>query len=157
MSLYRFARAAVNIYAKLFFRVEYHGRENEPQDKDKAIIVISNHSSFNDALFTANAVKRDLSFIIKSSLIKHPLLGKFLTACNTIPIDRGNSDMQAIRVACKSVAEGKSIGVYPQGTRIPGSPPKPEQAMAGIGLIASRSKASFLPVAIWLKRIWTIL
>ena len=146
MSFYGFARAVTGIYAKLFYRAEYHGRENEPEGG--RIIVLSNHSSFTDPIFTSNAIKRELTFIARSSLEKHFLLRSILRACHIIPIKRGESDIQALRIVCAALEEEKSLGIYPQGTRMPGVKPEPEQAMAGIGLMASRGKATLLPVAI---------
>ena len=144
---FRAARAVTNFLAKILYRVSYYGREND--DGEGICIVLSNHTSFTDPVFTANAVKkRDLVFIAKESLTGHGLFGKFLLACNVIPIRRGESDIQALRTACGALGEGKSLAIYPQGTRMPGVGPLPEQAMAGLGLMASRSKASLLPVAI---------
>ena len=144
---YRGMRAACGFLAKLLYRVSYYGREND--SGEEACIVLSNHTSFVDPALTANAVKkRDLVFIAKESLSGHGLFGKFLLACNMLPIRRGEGDIQALRSACGTLAEGKSLGIYPQGTRMPGIDPQPEQAMAGIGLMASRSKAALLPVAI---------
>ena len=146
MSFYNFVRKAVLLYGKIVYRVEFHGRENEPEGG--SLVVISNHSSFSDALFTANAVKRELTFIAKESLARHKFLAWVLKRCHAITIKRGEGDMQAVRSACSVLSGGGSLGVYPQGTRMPGSAPKPEEAMAGIGLIASRCKATFLPVTI---------
>ncbi|MBP5154979.1 MAG: 1-acyl-sn-glycerol-3-phosphate acyltransferase [Clostridia bacterium] len=144
---YRAARAVTNFLALILYRVSYFGRENDTGEGN--CIVLSNHTSFTDPVFTANAVKkRDLVFIAKESLTGHGLFGKFLLACNVLPIRRGESDIQALRSACGTLSEGKSLGIYPQGTRMPGKDPEPSQAMAGIGLMASRSKADLLPVAI---------
>lgn len=145
MNFYRFVRGAVGIYAKLVYRVKYYGRENEPAEGK--LIILSNHSSFSDAIFTACSVKRDISFIAKSTLTKNPFLNWIFKGCNVITINRGDGDLQALRTACGALDEGKTLGIYPQGTRTHGAP-KPEQAMAGVGLMASRSRASLLPVAI---------
>ena len=147
MSFYRFARAVMGVYVKIFYRVEYFGRENEPSP-DVPTIVLSNHSSFIDPVFTAKAVRRDLTFIAKSTLAEHFPLGLLLKLCRAVTIRRGESDVQAVRTVCGELASGKSLGIYPQGTRMPGVVPSPEQALAGVGLMASRSKAALLPVAI---------
>ncbi|MBO4452771.1 MAG: 1-acyl-sn-glycerol-3-phosphate acyltransferase [Clostridia bacterium] len=145
MSFYRVARFATGLYLKVFYRVKYVGRENVPDTG--AAIIMSNHSSFADALFTANAVKRDITFIARSSLTKNKVVDFIFRLCHVITVNRGESDMQAMRKSCAVLAEEKCFGIYPQGTRLPG-PPLPDQAMAGIGLIASRSKAPVVPVAI---------
>lgn len=52
---YKILRAIARVYSKLVYRVEYHGRENEPQSGE--YIAISNHSSFADVMFTACPLK----------------------------------------------------------------------------------------------------
>lgn len=147
LKTYRGMRAVTGFLAKLLYRVSYYGREND--SGEGVCIVLSNHTSFVDPALTANAVKkRDLVFIAKESLSGHGLFGKLLLACNMLPIRRGEGDIQALRKACGALDSGTSLGIYPQGTRMPGVDPLPEQAMAGIGLMASRSKAALLPVAI---------
>ena len=146
MSFYRFARAVTGALAKVFYRVRYHGRENEPQGG--TVIVLSNHASLVDPVFTANAVRRELTFVAKSDLAGSTPFGLLVKYCRAITVRRGESDLQAVRAVVSALNEGKSLGIYPQGTRMPGAAPSPEQALAGVGLMASRTKATLLPVAI---------
>lgn len=146
MSGYKFVRFVGNIYAKLFYRVEYIGRENEPTEG--GCIVIANHSSFFDPISVACALKRPVFFMGKSTLLKHKPMQWLFKACNVVPVNRGESDIAALRKMCDIVDSGNPTGVFPQGTRIRCDAPKHEEAMAGIGLIANRTKAPFLPVAI---------
>lgn len=146
MSVYGFARALVNAYSKIFFRTEYIGRENEPEDGN--YIAFSNHTSFNDPIFTACAVKKQISFIAKSTLAKNPFMNWLFRKCDVITINRGESDIHAMRVAVNAVEDGKVIAIYPQGTRQPDTELVPSLAQPGIGLIAKKTKAPLLPVTI---------
>lgn len=143
---YRFVRGAATLYAKLFYRVEFHGRENEPGEGP--LLVISNHSSFTDPVFTACALKRQIHFMAKSDLEKHGFLRFVFKHAGVYTVNRGESDLRAMRISTESLAKGECIGIYPQGTRMPGVTPSKEQSMAGIGLIAKKQKPAVLPVTI---------
>ena len=146
MSAYKVVRVLARGLAKLLYRVEFHGRENEPTEG--GFIAFSNHSSFADPIFTACAVKQPLFFMAKSDLMNFKPLGLLLKACNVVPVNRGESDIAALRKTCDIIKRGDCVGIYPQGTRIPTECPKTEEALAGIGLMATRTKATLLPVTI---------
>ena len=87
-------------------------------------------------------------FMAKSELEKVFIMRWFFRWCNVVPIRRGESDIAALRKTCELLNDGKSVGIYPQGTRIPCQSPDPETALAGLGLMASKTKATLLPVTI---------
>lgn len=146
MNAYSIIRGIGMVYAKLFYRIEFHGRENVPEDG--ACIAIANHSSFADPFAVACAIKRQTFFVAKSDLAKNGFLRWVLNACGAVTINRGESDIAALRKVCEIVNKGNIAGIFPQGTRIPCEAPDAETVQAGIGLIAGRSKAPLLPIAI---------
>ena len=143
---YKILRAIARVYSKLVYRVEYHGRENEPQSGE--YIAISNHSSFADVMFTACPLKRQIHFVAKGSLQKNPFMRLICRLAGVIPINRGASDIDAVRTCVSLVKGGECLGIYPQGTRMPGVRPEPELALAGVGLMAARTGVPLLPVTI---------
>lgn len=146
MNAYGIVRGIGMVYAKLFYRIEFHGRENVPTEG--ACIAIANHSSFVDPFAVACAIKRQTFFVAKSDLAKNGLLRWVLKICGAVTINRGESDIAALRKVCEIVNNGNIAGIFPQGTRIPCDAPDVETVQAGIGLIAARSKAPLLPIAI---------
>ncbi len=146
MSAYKFVRGLAWVIAKVAFRAEFHGRENEP--KEGGYIAFSNHTAFFDPIFTAGAVKQPLFLLGKSELLDNPVMKLIIKSCNVIVINRGESDIAALRKTCDVLKDGKNVGIYPQGTRIPCGSPDPESVRAGMGLMASRTKATLLPVTI---------
>ena len=146
MSFYKVVRALALAYAKVVYRVSVHGKENEPIDGP--FIVFSNHTSFADPILTACAVKHELSFLAKSDLEKVGILRWLFKKCNVVTINRGESDIAALRKSCEIVKHGGCPAIYPEGTRIPQTAPEAEKAQAGIGLMATRTKATLLPVTI---------
>ncbi len=146
MTLYQVVRGFAYFVAKIGYRAEFYGLENEPTEG--GVIVFSNHSSLVDPFFTAPAVKRPLHFMAKSDLQKSRFMKWLFNKCNVVAINRGESDIAALRKVCDVVASGGCVGIYPQGTRIECENPDPETALAGMGLMASRAKATLLPVTI---------
>lgn len=146
MSGYKFIRFVGSVYSKLFYRIEFHGRENEPAEG--GCIAIANHSSYFDAFAVACALKRQVFFVAKSDLLGSKFMAWVLKICDAVTINRGESDIAALRKVCEIVNAGNIAGVFPQGTRIPCDSPDEETAQAGIGLIAARSKAPLLPMAV---------
>ncbi len=146
MSGYSVLRAVGGFAAKVVFRVQYHGIENEPTEG--AYIAFSNHTTFFDPILTACAVKRPLYFMAKSELQNNFIMRWLFKLANVVPVRRGESDIAALRKTCDLLAEGKNVGIYPQGTRIKCDAPQPESALAGLGLMATKTKATLLPVTI---------
>jgi len=62
------------------------------------------------------------------------------------PINRNGVDYKAIRTTLKLLAEGKVVGLFPEGTR--STTGIPQKAQPGAALIAARSKAPILPIAV---------
>jgi 1-acyl-sn-glycerol-3-phosphate acyltransferase len=62
------------------------------------------------------------AYVLKQELIRVPLFGSYLKQCGMIPVDRrggGNALKQLLKAARAAVAEGRSILIYPEGTRTP--------------------------------------
>lgn len=64
------------------------------------------------------------AYVLKQDLIRVPLFGSYLKQCGMIPVDRegGGSALKQLRKAARAaVAQGRSILIYPEGTRtLPG-------------------------------------
>jgi 1-acyl-sn-glycerol-3-phosphate acyltransferase len=62
------------------------------------------------------------AYVLKRELIGVPLFGSYLKRCGMIPVDReggGSALKQLLRAARTAVAQGRSILIYPEGTRMP--------------------------------------
>ncbi|HUL05193.1 MAG TPA: 1-acyl-sn-glycerol-3-phosphate acyltransferase, partial [Candidatus Acidoferrum sp.] len=62
------------------------------------------------------------AYVLKQELIRVPLFGSYLKQCGMIPVDRqggGSALKRLLKAARAAVAEGRSILIYPEGTRTP--------------------------------------
>ncbi len=110
------------------------------------LVVVANHGSYLDPPLLGHALGRPVDFMAKAELFSIPLLGQILRACGAYPVKRGSSDREAIRTATARLSEGRAIGVFLDGTRQKDG--RVNKPMAGAALLAARSGANLLPVAI---------
>ena len=85
---------------------------------ENGAVYISNHVSWFD-VFVLAAELPHYSFIAKSELRKIPLFGYGAEAAGIVFLDRDNrkAAFESYKLAAKEVERGRSIVVYPEGTR----------------------------------------
>ena len=141
--LYRCTQTIFFLYFKIFHRFRVSGLEHVPSDG--AFLLASNHVSFFDPPALGCRVPRDLHYFARKSLFKG-LLGKLITAFNSIPVDRGSADVSSFKKALKVLDKGSPLLVFPEGTRsLDGSL---QAAKAGVGLIAIKASVPVLPARV---------
>lgn len=100
---------------------EIRGQERLPHGP---CIVASKHQSAWDTMIFAHLFHRP-SFVLKKELTQIPFFGKALLHAGMIPVDRsgGAQTLKAmVATARHFVAQGRSIVIFPEGTRVsPGS------------------------------------
>ena len=143
--LYAIAKPIVSLLLKTILPVKFHNRERLAQDPP--YIVIANHSSMLDpVIIGVGVIGHQVRFIGKKELTKNKLAAWLFKQLRMIPVDRHNSDMEAMRACMRVTKEGGILGIFPEGTR------HHEGLMTemenGIGLIALRSRVPLMPVYI---------
>lgn len=140
---YYFARGIARFVFRLFYKIEYLGKENIPEGG--GYIVAANHRSLADPVFIGLAFRERLYYMAKKELFVFPLKYLF-RALGAFPVDRGAGDTGALTVAEDIVREKKILGIFPQGKRAKNNEPlKPK---SGVAVIAKATKADILPVNI---------
>lgn len=125
-------------------RWEVSGKENLPASG--GLILAANHTSYWDPVVVCCMTDRPVYFMAKSELFSVPLLGKFLKKVGVFPVHRDRLDRVAIRTALKYLAEGKVVGIFPEGSR--SHTGELLQPHPGAAMLALKSKAPVLPVAV---------
>lgn len=144
MNLYKFGRFVCGLIMKPMYRFNVVGKENVP--KEGPVIICSNHISNFDPPTVGVTCPREISFMAKEELFSNKLLGGILRRVNAFPIKRGMKDRNALREALSILKEGKTLGLFPEGTRSKTGELK--QGLAGAGFFALRSEATVIPCAI---------
>jgi 1-acyl-sn-glycerol-3-phosphate acyltransferase len=128
----------------LFYRLRVLNAGRIPEGP---LLVCANHSSAMDPLFVCFSFGRGrhVRFMAKRELMEAPVLGAFLSSVGVFAVDRGRSDVNAVKTAMRILRDGGIVGIFPEGTR------RREDgagARTGAVMLASRTGASLLPVYI---------
>ncbi|WP_245926177.1 lysophospholipid acyltransferase family protein [Sulfoacidibacillus thermotolerans] len=129
----------------LIFRISVQGANHIPEQG--ALLICSRHISNWDPLLIGISMKRPVSFMAKEELFRFKPLGMLIKSVHGFPIHRGGNDRAAIKTALHILSLGGALVLFPEGTRNrTGKGLNPLQR--GAALLASRSQAAILPVAI---------
>lgn len=141
---YRFCRRIVWLLLKTLLRIRVEGVQSLP--REGGVILAGNHTSFVDPPLVGICVQRELSFLAKKELFQIPILGGILPHLNVIPVNREGMTRQTLKKAVEILRQGKTILVFPEGTR--SKTGDLGRAKAGIGFLAAASECQVVPVAI---------
>lgn len=141
-SFYRAVRALAWFLCKIIFPTKVSGVENVPADG--SVLICSNHVSMVDPVLIAISMKRQISFLAKKELFGTKFTNWFFTNLGMVPVDRGASDIAAMRVCIETLNEGRMLGIFPQGHRY--KQDENREIQSGAAMMALRSKAVVVPV-----------
>lgn len=142
--MYYIGRAICRFFLCLFGRPKYIGTENIPESG--GVILAPNHISHVDPPAVGSGIRRQVHFMAKDDLFRVPVLGLLINSVGAFPVKRGTADRKAVRRAIELLDEGRVICIFPEGKRSKdGNLQEPE---LGIGLIALKSRAPIVPVAV---------
>lgn len=131
----------------LNYRVHITGIENLPKDNTN-VCYISNHQSLLDICAYVGILKLKASPIAKIEVLKAPFVGSFAKGVGAILLDRKSpkSSIKAILDGTKELKEGKSVIIFPEGTR--SKDLKMNEMKAGSYKMALRAESTIVPLTI---------
>lgn len=135
-------------FAGLQIEADLSALENLPENTP--LIFMANHQSQFDIPIIMSALSDYYpAFMAKKSLFNIPLLGWSFAAGGHIPVDRSNrrKAMQSLEYAVKTAQKGRSILIYPEGTRQK-STEKLGKFKTGGMIIALKSGLPVVPVVL---------
>jgi len=143
--LYKVARVLAAFFLHTLMPSKMTGAEK--LKREAPFILISNHNSMLDPFVLAYKVKRyPITFLGKKELVKSRF-GKWLFGqLGMISVDRGHTDMEAMRACMKVLKGGGVLGIFPEGTRHHEG--VMEHIESGVALIALRSGVPLVPIYI---------
>ncbi len=136
----------IRVFAGLFYKIEYSGRENIPQDK--RFIVAPNHISYFDPFLMGEATDRPIAFMGKKELFEvNELLSKTLDRLACFAVNREKLEVSTIKTALNIFKTDKwLLGIFPQGGIRRNK--KIEKINKGFAVLAKQMKTDILPVSI---------
>ena len=138
-------------------RIRVQGRENLV--KGRPVVVVANHQCEWETYFLQVLVT-PLSTVLKKELLSVPFFGWGLRMVQPIAIDRGqpaNALKQIIKQGKERIQDGRSVLIFPEGTRV-----KPGASKAfnkGAAMLATSTNAPILPIVhnagyLWPSNAW---
>lgn len=137
-------------FLRILFRPVLEGAENIPASGP--VILASNHLSFSDSFFFPLMVPRRIIFLAKAEYftgrgVKGRFSRLFFSAAGCVPIDRasGSAAEAALVTGARVLADGRPLGIYPEGTRSPDG--KLYRGKTGVARLALQTGVPVVPVA----------
>ncbi len=122
------------------------GRDLIP--KTGALILVSNHLNNVDPPVLSACFPRRIVFMAKEELhTARNFSGMAARGFGSFPVRRGEVDRRALKQSLELLSQGKTLGLFPEGTRSPNGQLQPAQM--GAAWIALESAAAIQPVAIY--------
>jgi 1-acyl-sn-glycerol-3-phosphate acyltransferase len=87
-----------------------------------------------------------LFFLARASLFTNWFFGWGISSVRTIPVERGKTDLSAMKKVIGKLKEGRGVCLFPEGTRTGDG--KIARFKGGFGLLCRRGEAAIVPVVI---------
>jgi len=107
-------------------------------------IFASNHLSYADPLVVGCALSREVWFLAKKELFANRAFAWLIGAYHAIPVDREEIERKTMKRIFELLGEGRSILMFPEGTR--SRTGELRDLRAGLGFTAMKSGVSIVPV-----------
>ena len=128
-------------------RILVHGRDNIPENCP--CIFMANHVSNLDPPVLLPLIPGHTSVLLKSSLMRIPILGTAMRMGKFVPVERGSTQEAArrsVNAAAEAVRSGLHLVVFPEGTRSRDG--RLAAFRKGPFFLAEQTHAPIIPVAI---------
>jgi len=147
--LIRLGSGVLRLIARAIVRLTIEG-DLAALPRTGPLIMAANHASSADPVligaFLNQILRRPLNWLGKRELVEYPLTGWAFRRAGIHPVDRDAADLEAFRTAMRILEAGHVLAVFPEGTR--SRTGGLQQVREGVGLLALRSGAPVLPVAV---------
>ena len=141
----------IDILEKAGARFDISGLDNLREEPDKGYVIIANHMSTLETVALPAMVQtnRNVTFIVKDSLVKGNIFGAIMRARDPIVVGRKNprEDLEHVLSSGEEILKsGTSLIIFPQSTRDNRFDPKKFNSL-GVKL-AKRAKTKVIPLAL---------
>ena len=143
---WNFVSVVIYSYFLLLHRPRWWGSHHVPRT-GPVLFVMNHQSHYDPVLLSLATMDRTISFFGRASLFKNPLFGAILRSVNALPVERGGrGDLPAIRLCLDLLKSGRTLLMFPEGTR--GSAGVVAPFQPGTLLMIRRARPTVVPVAI---------
>ncbi|RLJ70291.1 long-chain acyl-CoA synthetase [Hydrogenivirga caldilitoris] len=116
--IFRLGRAILNLFFKLYNRIEVEGLENLPKPP---FILAPNHASYLDAFVLASVlpggVAENTYFLGEEVYFRNPVARLFGNLAHVITVNINRDLKNSLRKVAYALKEGKVVVIFPEGAR----------------------------------------
>lgn len=118
------------------------------------VLLCGNHSTMSDPFYVVMCIgpRPQIRAMAKAELMRTPVIGWILKKAGIIGVDRGKSDVAAIKESLKTLKSGQPLLLFPEGTRMKDG--QAGEAHTGAAMLATRSDVPIMPIYIPAKKKW---
>jgi 1-acyl-sn-glycerol-3-phosphate acyltransferase len=110
------------------------------------------HLAWIDVPLVGGLSPRNINYVAKVELERVPLFGRFVAWHGIIPVRRGESDREAVRLMRQTARDGRAVGVFVEGTRQRRG--EPGRAQPGAAMVALQEDVPVVPIAVYGTAAW---
>ncbi|HZQ02395.1 MAG TPA: lysophospholipid acyltransferase family protein [Gaiellaceae bacterium] len=133
-------------------RARGYGLERIP--RSGGCVLAITHLAWVDIPIVGALSPRNINYVAKVELGRVPLLASFLRWHGIIPVRRGESDREAVRLMRQAAHDGRAVGLFVEGTRqrsgVPG------KAQPGAAMVALQEEVPVVPIAVYNTQRWRL-
>jgi len=141
--LYRLLDWTNRLVCRVLYQV--HPPSQSPLPENGPVLLVSDHSSFNDPMVLAATAGRPIIFLTAREVYESLSLKWLCKTAFYIPITRGTQDVGAVRAMLRALGRGEVIALFPEGGI---KKHREEDGHVGIGYLALKTGAPVIPASI---------
>ncbi len=137
----RIINAFLRPLVALLLPYDVQGQENLPAAGP--VLVVMNHVNLLDVIMPGMFLPRDVVMLSKIENFRAPVLGLFVRAYGSLPLHRGEVDVQAMRLSLGALKKGQVLVIAPEGTR--SGHGRLQRAREGAAFVAALANVPVVP------------
>ena len=132
-------------YLTLYHRYRIYNRHHVP--RSRGTLIASNHASYIDPMIIGTGLFFPIWYLARTTLFdRNRFFGWMISSVNAIPISRERLDLKTLRHVKELCAGGKTVLMFPEGTRTKDG--NLQKGLAGVGLFADKIGVDIVPAYI---------
>jgi len=112
--LYRVVRGGISLFMRLLYHHRTFGIDHLPSGR---ALLAANHASFLDPPIVACSSPKEVHFLARSSLFRHPFFRCIISSLNAHPLAGSAQDAKLFHSVSKLLADEQHILLFPEGSR----------------------------------------
>lgn len=142
--------------SKILWRIEYHNKENIPQNLNSGLLIVANHQTYFDPFWICAPMRRKFRFMAWDKAFDWFFVGWLIRYLGSFPVDtKRGTTKNVLRESLGALSDGATLVVFPEGARtFPDG--KLSEFKTGAIRIAMEANVPILPVTVrGANRVWS--